>query len=434
MAGEIIVKVASRTPDATGKVPANASYIDKNLEKIEDAIQIVADGSFFEGLINFPNCSASVMVVSYDAFECVLEGGIYCTLASGSVTHDANDPTNPRIDIICVKPTVNVDGSGDITSVGEVLITKGTAAANPVVPDTPSGYLKIAEVNVAGGGSAVTLRNWKPMYAKQVMLKPTAQDTPGMTIKVNFFRGYIFSNTLLDKDPQNSPTFTAPAANKCAIDILHINSSGTLAITQGTEVDLPNEPSAPTYPSDELVICEVYLEAGDTAIYQFQIKDVRPWLWTGAGGEHDAIKIKGKTVDVPLTADDGKVLTYDDGNSKYTHKTRKGTLAVRIADISTAETLYLMLPQCTVTKIWSVLSGVIATADATITTSRDGTALTNGVITIAYSGSAAGDIDSCTPTANNDFDGSSQYLKLVGGGESDNTVPVLVTIEFEYKH
>jgi len=110
--------------------------------------------------------------------------------------------------------------------------------------------------------------------------------------------------------------------------------------------------------------------------------------------------------------------------------TKKGVVVVRIADISTAETLYLMLPECTVTKIWSVLSGTIANVNATITASRIGVALTNGVITIAFAGSAAGDIDSCTPTANNDFDGSTQYLKLVGGGESTNAVPVLVTVEF----
>lgn len=111
--------------------------------------------------------------------------------------------------------------------------------------------------------------------------------------------------------------------------------------------------------------------------------------------------------------------------------TKKGVVVVRIADISTAETLYVMLPECTVTRISSVLSGAIANVNATITANQDGVGLTNGVITIAFAGSAAGDIDFCSPTGNNDFDGSTQYLRLDAGGESDNVVPVLVTIEFQ---
>lgn len=35
--------------------------------------------------------------------------------------------------------------------------------------------------------------------------------------------------------------------------------------------------------------------------------------------DHDAQKIKSKTVDAPLAADDGKALTYDHANSKYKH-------------------------------------------------------------------------------------------------------------------
>jgi len=108
----------------------------------------------------------------------------------------------------------------------------------------------------------------------------------------------------------------------------------------------------------------------------------------------------------------------------------KNSITVRIADISTLETLYVPLPACTVKKITSVLSGAITGADATITANRDAVALTNGVITLEVSGSGAGVIDSCEPTANNVFDGA-QYLKLVGGGESTGVVPVLVTIEFD---
>jgi len=109
---------------------------------------------------------------------------------------------------------------------------------------------------------------------------------------------------------------------------------------------------------------------------------------------------------------------------------KKNAISICIDDISTAETLYVMLPKCTVVKGWTVLSGVIADVDATVTLKKNGTGLTDGVITIGYSGSAAGDIDSCTPSALNAFDGATEYLEVAVGGESTNAVKVLLMVEF----
>lgn len=275
------IRLKNRPPDSTSKVAADASIWDTVTDLLENAIEDLTKHGFFEGLLTSPGFSVTNMVVSNSIFQCITGDGVYCKVPEGDVTHDTADPTNPRIDIICVKPEVRLDGEGEIIATGVVEIIKGTAAANPLVPDTPSNYLKVAEVDIPATATEVTLRGWKPMYVKVVMLRPTCQDTPDMTVKVNFFRGYVSGNTLVEKDVQDSPSFTAPASNKCKIDILHIDSSGTLAITQGTEVDLPTEPSAPTYPTDKLVICEVYLETEDTAIYQAQIKDVRPILNLG---------------------------------------------------------------------------------------------------------------------------------------------------------
>lgn len=281
MGDNLGIRLKDRPPDSTGKVAANATIWDTVTDLIENAIEELSRQGLFEGILSSPGFSRTNMVVSFDAFECVTKDGIHCELASGDVTHDTAD-ASPRIDIICVNPAVQTS-EGEITGSGIVQITKGTAAVNPTVPDTPSGYLKVQEVNVPTDAPPVTLRGWKPMYIPLVMFRPFEQDTPNMTVKVNFGRGYISGNTLIDKGVQNSPAFVAPAANKCAIDILHIDSEGTLAITQGTEVDLPNEPSVPTYPTDKMVICEVYLEGGDTEIHQWQIKDVRPVLNLGVG-------------------------------------------------------------------------------------------------------------------------------------------------------
>jgi len=106
-------------------------------------------------------------------------------------------------------------------------------------------------------------------------------------------------------------------------------------------------------------------------------------------------------------------------------------IVARIADVSTAETLYLWLPKCRVTKISSVLSGTIDTADAVIDAYKNAVAITGGKITIAYDGSAALDLDFCQPTALNEFDGIKDCLKIINVGASGQVIPVHLTIEYE---
>lgn len=94
-------------------------------------------------------------------------------------------------------------------------------------------------------------------------------------------------------------------------------------------------------------------------------------------------------------------------------------LSVDIADLSAEADYYLNLPFAgTIKKLYSVIDGVVGTADVTITPLIvGGSAMTNGVITITQSGSAAGDIDTATPTANNTFTaGAALKLTVTGGG------------------
>ena len=73
-----------------------------------------------------------------------------------------------------------------------------------------------------------------------------------------------------------------------------------------------------------------------------------------------------------------------------------------IPDVSTADTVYAVAPITgTITKIYSVLDAAITVADATVTCKIAGTNITNGALTVSYSGSAIGDVDTATPTALN---------------------------------
>jgi len=72
-----------------------------------------------------------------------------------------------------------------------------------------------------------------------------------------------------------------------------------------------------------------------------------------------------------------------------------------IDNVSTSETVYIPMPYAgTVAKVVTVLEGTITGADATITVSNSaGSSM--GTITVAYTSSAAGDVDTLAPASNN---------------------------------
>ena len=104
-------------------------------------------------------------------------------------------------------------------------------------------------------------------------------------------------------------------------------------------------------------------------------------------------------------------------------------LTVTMADVSTASSVWVTAPTgCKFTGLYSVIDGAIATADAAITTEIGGTAVTGGALTIANSGSAAGDVDSATPSALNTLT-AGQALEIITDGASTNTVIATFTVE-----
>ena len=102
-----------------------------------------------------------------------------------------------------------------------------------------------------------------------------------------------------------------------------------------------------------------------------------------------------------------------------------------IDDVSTAGQVYVPIneeQEGQIVEIETVLNGAIATANAGLTAKIGGTAVTGGTITIAFSGSAAGDVDNCAPTAANEVvDGS--VIEIETNGASTNTVQVFGNIK-----
>ena len=103
-------------------------------------------------------------------------------------------------------------------------------------------------------------------------------------------------------------------------------------------------------------------------------------------------------------------------------------LSENIVDISSALSYWVVSPYAgTIEKIYTVIGGTITSVDAGITFEIGGDAVTGGGITIAYDGSAAGDVDSATPTAANVV-AAGGAIEIVVSGASTGTVRAVVNI------
>lgn len=105
------------------------------------------------------------------------------------------------------------------------------------------------------------------------------------------------------------------------------------------------------------------------------------------------------------------------------------TIAVttRLTDVSTASSAFVAAP-CAgkVIAIYSVLTNAITGANSALTTEINGVAITGGSWTVAYSGSAAGDRDSATPTAANTV-AAGDALEAITDGASSTASALDVT-------
>lgn len=126
-----------------------------------------------------------------------------------------------------------------------------------------------------------------------------------------------------------------------------------------------------------------YMKAGDTILVT---GDVDGTLWTGQYG----VKSISASNVVVLTATANKTFTSQMTISANNVPVTDGTYYIGTA-----------LVAGTIDLIYTALSAAITTNDAVLTFKINGTAITTGVITIANSGSAGGDSDTCSPSAAN---------------------------------
>jgi hypothetical protein len=109
--------------------------------------------------------------------------------------------------------------------------------------------------------------------------------------------------------------------------------------------------------------------------------------------------------------------------------TNKGVVTTSLVDVSTASTVYVVLPvACTVTKVSSVIANAITIANSVVTVFNHSD-VSMGTITVAFSGSAAGDIDTLTPASNNTFT-AGQRIRISTDGASTTACQISFTVEY----
>jgi hypothetical protein len=102
-------------------------------------------------------------------------------------------------------------------------------------------------------------------------------------------------------------------------------------------------------------------------------------------------------------------------------------LTSKITDISTAGSTFVPVPDDgRIIKIFTSIQNAITTADAELSFEIGGTAVTGGDITVTQAASAAGDVDTAEPTAENSVN-EGQAIEMITDGGSSTACECVVT-------
>jgi hypothetical protein len=144
-----------------------------------------------------------------------------------------------------------------------------------------------------------------------------------------------------------------------------------------------------------------------------------------------------KGIDSAGTSDAGKVVTPSAtvaGQGTLRNlveseiNSKKDYLTLRFDTFDTVTDIYAPCPFAgTVDKVWTCIDGNFTGSDTTLTLKINGTNVTNGVVTVTQSGSAAGDTDSATPTANRTFN-EGDYFQVTSDVAATSAVDAVIVL------
>lgn len=107
------------------------------------------------------------------------------------------------------------------------------------------------------------------------------------------------------------------------------------------------------------------------------------------------------------------------------------SITAKLVDLSTASSTFIVpIVGGNITAIYSVIDNAITVADAALSFAINGVPITDSGITIAFTGSAAGDIDSSSPSAARTVAAGDKITITTDGGSTD-ACPVHLTFKVD---
>jgi len=189
----------------------------------------------------------STMAVSIATGGAILEGYTYNNSASTTLTHDASDPTNARIDLVILR----LDLTASVRSI-VLAILKGTAAGSPVAPtltqDATTWEISLASVAIAALATTVVVTDARGYAANNLETEMWRTGT-----KQIFY------------EAGNSTTTEAAYTSVWTKDIYN---SGVISVTFGLQTSLAsNAATAKIYVNDIAVGTERVNATTDVVTY-----------------------------------------------------------------------------------------------------------------------------------------------------------------------
>ena len=131
------------------------------------------------------------------------------------------------------------------------------------------------------------------------------------------------------------------------------------------------------------------------------------------------------------SATSGKVYVSNGSGSGAWTLGNTRSVQVELDDVSTASDAYVVSPFAgTIIKIQSILHSVITVADSALTSYIGGVAITGGNWVVAFTGAAAGDVDSATPSAANTVAIGSK-IKITTDGVSTTAARLTIVLTIQ---